>query len=327
MQDRIEQQPSVSVVIEGYNESLDIGCLDETVEALSKQTFPLSKVELILVGSRAQVEAWQDRFAGLPFQSVQFLIAEDSHYYELKNRGARMARAPIVALTDSDVAPHPDWLGAVVEGVSSGRSATAGVSLFRGSEGRRFWKPLLDAAASISWGFMIGPPEGGNAKGFLSHNLGCRATLFAEGGYRDDLGRTCAGSFLFADWRDSGVNVWFDPRQRVAHAFNFRWWVTRLHVRFGHEVYRLRRIHARQDKRWVRYLGPIEPLATFGWHVILDVPQWWRFGKLLGYSPLSRALHLPLVLGLSVAARGGELAGMYMTMVAPRAAQRFAQQN
>jgi glycosyltransferase involved in cell wall biosynthesis len=327
VQDRIGEQLSVSVVVEGYNESLDIGCLDETIEALSSQTYSLSEVELILVGSRAQIEAWQDRFADLPFHSVRFLSAEGSHYYELKNRGARLARAPIVALTDSDVAPDPDWLRALVDGVSGGRSATAGVSLFRGTEGQRFWQPLLDAASSISWGFMIGPVNGGPARGFLSHNLGCRANLFAEGGYRDDLGRTCAGSFLFADWRDSGVNVWFDPRQRVAHAFNLRWWVTRLHVRFGHEVYRLRRINSRQDKRWVRFLGPLEPLATFGWHVVLDLPQWWKFGRLLGHSSVSRALHLPLVLGLSVAARGGEMAGMYMTMFAPRAAQRFAQQN
>jgi glycosyltransferase involved in cell wall biosynthesis len=322
-----EQAPAVSVVVEGYNETLEIGCLNETIDALRLQTFPLSRVELILAGSPAQIEAWKEEYSALPFHSVQFLSAGQSHYYGLKNRGAHLARAPIVALTDSDVAPAPEWLRAVVEGIGAGHAAVAGMSLFRGAGGRRIWKPVLEAAASISWGFVISRPGCESAQGFLSHNLGFRASLFAGGVYRDDLGRTCAGSFLFGDWSRSGVKVGFQPQQQVAHAFTFRWWVTRLHVRFGHEVYRLRRIDVRQQKRWVRFLGLLEPPATFAWHVCLDVPQWWRFGRLLGHSPAARLLRLPLVLALSILARGGELGGMYLTMFAPEMARRFAEQN
>jgi hypothetical protein len=200
----------------------------------------------------------------------------------------------------------------------------AGVSLFSSTTTPA---AVLEAAASISWGFIAGPPIGGPARGFLSHNLGFRAGLFEHGGYRSDLGRTCAGSFLFSDWRARGIEVYFQPRQRVSHAFNFRWWVSRLHVRFGHELYSLRRIHPDQQMRWVRFLGPLEPVATCAWHVILDVPQWLRFGRLLGHGPLARLLRYPLVMALSLAARGAELAGMYFTMFAPEAARSFAAQN
>jgi glycosyltransferase involved in cell wall biosynthesis len=317
--------PSISVVVEGYNATLDIGCLDDTIEALRRQTFPTAEVELILAGSDAQVAVWETRFAALPFHSVRFLHAGQSHYYELKNRGVRMARAPIVALTDSDVAPDTDWLSSIVEGLRSGHRAVAVVSLFR-SAGRTP-SAVLEAAASISWVFIVGPPGGGPARGFLSHNLGFHADVFEQRGYRADLGRTCAGSFLFSDWRARGIAVGFQPRQRVRHAFNLRWWVSRLHVRFGHEVYSLRRIHREQQMRWVRYLGPVEPLATSVWHVLLDVPQWWRFGRLLGHGPVARLARLPLVIALSIAARGGELAGMYFTMFAPEAARSFAEQN
>jgi hypothetical protein len=326
MADR-EQAPAVSVVVEGYNETLEIGCLNETLEALMLQTFPLTRVEVILVGSQAQIEGWKEEYSALPFHSVQFLGAGQSHYYQLKNRGVRLARAPIVALTDSDVAPAPDWLRTLVEGIGAGHMAVAGMSLFRGAGGRRIWKPVLEAAASISWGFVISRSGFESARGFLSHNLGFRPSLFAGGGYRDDLGRTCAGSFLFGDWGQSGVKVYFQPEQQVAHAFTFRWWITRLHVRFGHEVYRLRRIDVRQQQRWVRFLGLLEPPATCAWHVCLDLPQWWRFGELLGHSPAARLLRLPLVLTLSILARSGELWGMYYSMFAPAAARRFAEQN
>ena len=325
MPDPADSTPLVSVVLEGYNETLDIGCLDETIAALLRQTFPLSEVELIAVGSDAQIESWRKRLASLPFHSVQFIAAQGSHYYELKNRGARMARAPFIALTDSDVAPDRDWLSSIVDGLRAGHDAVAGLSVFRTAG--HTWPAILEAAASISWGFMTGPATGGPARGFLSHNLGFRASLFDSGGYRSDLGRTCAGSFLYSDWRRRGINVHFQPRQRVAHSFNLRWWVTKLHVRFGHEVYRLRRIHAGQEMRWTRFLGPLEPLATCAWHVLLDVPQWWHFGSLLGHGPMTRMVRLPLVLVLSVAARAGEMAGMYLTMFAPEAARRFAAQN
>jgi hypothetical protein len=212
----------------------------------------------------------------------------------------------------------------MVDALGQGHDAVAGVSLFRSSGTPA---AILEAAASISWGFVTGPAAGGPARGFLSHNLGFHTRLFSGGGYRSDLGRTCAGSFLYSEWRSRGIDLHFEPRQRVAHAFNFGWWVSRLHVRFGHEVYRLRRIHDEQQMRWTRFLGPLEPVATSAWHVLLDVPQWWSFGRLLGHSALTRAAYLPLLLLLSVAARGGEMVGMYMTMFAPEKARRFAAQN
>jgi glycosyltransferase involved in cell wall biosynthesis len=319
----MEDTPLVSVVVEGYNETLDIGCLDDTLTALQAQTVPSRRVELILVGSAAQVAAWQKEAASLPFRAVRFVSASGAHYYDMKNMGARMASAPVVAFTDSDVAPGPDWLAAVLRGLEHGGDAVAGLTLYRGSAPA----VVREAAASISWGFVLPVASGDDAAGFLSHNLGVRSELFRERGYRSDLGRTCAGSFLFSEWRASGVSVKFQPGQRVEHAFDLRWWLTRLHVRFGHEVHRLRRIHDSQAHRWVRHLSVLEPVATFAWHVALDVPQWWRFGRLLGHGPAARLARLPLVLGLSVLARGAEAAGMVYSTFAPRSAARFAAGN
>src|SRR4051794_20297063 len=94
--------PRVSVIVEGYNESIDLGAIDSTVEALRRQCFPLGDVEVILLGTTGQVAAWRERLAGEhTFHGVQYIAADDCHYFELKNMGADTAAGEIIAFTDS----------------------------------------------------------------------------------------------------------------------------------------------------------------------------------------------------------------------------------
>ena len=44
------ERPLVSVVVEGYNESLSLGRASAAIDALLEQDFPLEQVEVILVG-------------------------------------------------------------------------------------------------------------------------------------------------------------------------------------------------------------------------------------------------------------------------------------
>lgn len=324
-------EPRVSVVVEGYNESLDLGSADEVMAGLRSQSYPLETVEVLLVGSRDQCRHWSSRFGDdRPFHSVGVVEAEGAHYYALKNRGAARARGEFLALLDSDVVPMPSWLASLVEALESGVDVVGGLSLFRGEDGRSPDAPLTLTAASVSWGFVVGRErEEGlvEARGFLSHNVGFRADLFERSRYREDLGRTCAGSFLFDELVRSGARVAIHPGQRVAHAFDLPWWLSRLHRRFGYEVFRLKRLEEDARHGWVTSVPVAEPILTMGWHVVLDLGRWWRFGRLLGLGPLRRVLHYPLLLLLSVAARGSEAIGMYQTLRDPEAMESFALSN
>jgi glycosyltransferase involved in cell wall biosynthesis len=324
------ERPRVSVVIEGYNESLDLGSADDTMAALLRQEFPLGEVEVILVGSARQADAWRVKYGdGAPFARVLALPADGVHYYGLKNEGVRHARAEILALIDSDARPEPGWLASLVAAIEDGAEVSVGITLFRGEDGREPGHPLLQAAASISWGFVV--PHGAVADappaGFLSHNVGFRAATFRRHAYRTDLGRTCAGSLLFVALRASGARIVFTPRQRVAHVFSLSWWVLRLHRRFGYEVILLRRLAETRRHGWLARLRWLEPPLTALWHVALDVPQWRRFSRASGLSPARRVLVLPVVVAMSLLARGGEMIGMLQTISAPDAMKRFAESN
>lgn len=318
-------RPRVSVVIEGYNESRDLGSADDVVGALLQQDFALGDVEVILVGSRDQAAAWRARWGSdTPFARVLAIAADGAHYYALKNEGARHATADVLAFLDSDARPEPGWIGALVATIEGGADVSAGVTLFRGENGRISADPVLQVAAAISWGFVV-PRRGGPdapPDGFLSHNVGFRAATFRRHAYRTDLGRTCAGSFLFAALRAAGARMVLEPRQRVAHVFSLGWWVLRLHRRFGYEVLLLRRLDGAQGR-----LGWLEPALTMLWHMAIDLPQWWRFARLAGVPLVRRVALLPLVPPMSLLARGGEMLGMVQTLAAPEAMKRFAESN
>jgi hypothetical protein len=61
--------------------------------------------------------------------------------------------------------------------------------------------------------------------------------------------------------------------------------------------------------------------------VLLDVPQWLRFSELLRVPLWRRLMLIPVVIGMSLLARGSEMIGMYQTIAAPAAMKRFAESN
>jgi hypothetical protein len=92
-------------------------------------------------------------------------------------------------------------------------------------------------------------------------------------------------------------------------------------------MYLLHRAGARSVSSRARFLGPLDALFTPAWHILLDLPKWWRYSRALGLSrPRRLAGFLPL-LPLSAAARSAEAAGMLFTLFAPARARRFAAEN
>lgn len=317
--------PTVSVLIEGYNDSLDLGSALETVQSVADQTYNLGQVEIILTGSQQQAARWRVALADERRFFAVKIIGADAHYYRLKNLAAEAAHGDILAFTDSDALPESGWLEAIVRGIEGGAEAVAGLTLFRPEKGSP-WPNLAVVAASISWGFIVGNP-GGRPRGFLSHNVGFRRSTFEQIRYREDLGRTCAGSFLYDELVRNSLPIRFQPDQRVQHVFTWRWWLKRLHVRFGYEVFQLRRLNPSARYGWTRKLGFVEPLATMTWHMLLDIPQWFRFSRQLGWLWPRRVAYVPWVCLMSLGARSAEACGMYSTIVDPERMRRFALTN
>ena len=109
--------PQVAVVVPIYNGEDD---LPDLIECLREQEYPKEQVEYLLVDNNssdrtaailkeAQAEAVAD---GLAFQALSENIQSS---YAARNRGIQTANAPILAFTDADCRPQPDWLKNLVQ--------------------------------------------------------------------------------------------------------------------------------------------------------------------------------------------------------------------
>jgi glycosyltransferase involved in cell wall biosynthesis len=221
MEKILKQRPKVSVIVEGYNQSRDLGSADDTIAALRRQEFDLSTVEVILAGSPEQVEGWERRFAGeSQFHSLRPYSLAGAHYYRLKNAGAMAATGEILAFTDSDVIPSPRWLASLVEAIDNGAVATAGITQFRPSSGLEPDSIVMMMVASVTWGWVVGKsPEA--ARGFMDHNLGIRADAFREIQYETQYGRILASPLLFRALQKAGKSVRLVGQQRAGIILRF----------------------------------------------------------------------------------------------------------
>ena len=93
--------PEVSVVIASVRATRLVFLLD----ALERQTLDRSRYEVIVVRAHADANA----------PGVTFIDSELAGPAVLRNRGVRAARADLLAFTDDDCRPAPDWLERLVE--------------------------------------------------------------------------------------------------------------------------------------------------------------------------------------------------------------------
>jgi len=324
-------KPVVSVIVEGYNESRDLGKAINTLEALKEQDFPVNQVEVILMGSPTQVKAWKERYAsGTPFWGLQVVEAEGLTYLQLKNRGAQFASGVILAFTDSDVYPHRSWLSSLVEGIQGGADVSIGLSLFKAATSWEWNRTTRLAAASITWGWVVGKHLDPVRNiplpaGFMDHNFGLRVETFRRHQYNTKFGRLCGAPLLTRSFLDGGEKLVLQPRQRVTHYFSWFYWLKCLHFRYGYEVFMLRRLDNQYPNQWIARMKVFEPVMTMMWHILLDVPRWFRVSRLLGIHPFRRTLIFPVLLGMSCLARTAEMLGMYSTMMFPKSMRKWAE--
>jgi len=324
-------KPFVSVIVEGYNESRDLGKAINTLEALKEQDFPVNQVEVILMGSPTQVKAWKERYAsGTPFWGLQVVEAEGLTYLQLKNRGAQFASGVILAFTDSDVYPHRSWLSSLVEGIQGGADVSIGLSLFKAATSWEWNRTTRLAAASITWGWVVGKHLDPVRNiplpaGFMDHNFGLRVETFRRHQYNTKFGRLCGAPLLTRSFLDGGEKLVLQPRQRVTHYFSWFYWLKCLHFRYGYEVFMLRRLDNQYPNQWIARMKVFEPVMTMMWHILLDVPRWFRVSRLLGIHPFRRTLIFPVLLGMSCLARTAEMLGMYSTMMFPESMRKWAE--
>jgi glycosyltransferase involved in cell wall biosynthesis len=108
--------PLVSVVVPVYNGETD---LPELIECLRSQTYPTNRVEYLLVDNKsrdytstilqaAATSPNQEGFNQITIRNLTENTIQSS--YAARNKGIRASTSEIIAFTDADCRPEPQWL-------------------------------------------------------------------------------------------------------------------------------------------------------------------------------------------------------------------------
>ncbi|MCP1663160.1 cellulose synthase/poly-beta-1,6-N-acetylglucosamine synthase-like glycosyltransferase [Methanocalculus sp. AMF5] len=98
-----EKKPFVSVIIPTYHDWERLGLC---IEALGQQTYPEEFFEVIIVNNDPD-----DLPSRLELLSNGIMLSEEKRgSYAARNTGIRSSRGEILAFTDSDCIPYPDWI-------------------------------------------------------------------------------------------------------------------------------------------------------------------------------------------------------------------------
>jgi glycosyltransferase involved in cell wall biosynthesis len=104
--------PQVSVIVPVYN---DAAALRSLLQALAAQDLGVDRFECLVVDNGSDPPLEIPPLTGL---QVRLLRESRAGSYAARNRGVQEARGEVLAFTDADCLPRPDWLSSAVRRLS-----------------------------------------------------------------------------------------------------------------------------------------------------------------------------------------------------------------
>jgi len=185
--------------------TLNAPTLKRTLEALKRQTIPSDCMEVIVVGVDESLKtgAW-----GRFYSTGQAVFPGTA-----RNRGAALANGEILAFTDADCIPEPNWLAVLAERFSDPATAVMGGGVAFQAE--NYW--TLTDNISMFHDYLSSLPAGQREQ-LPSLNLAIRREVFLQSGGFDEQRRTGEDSDLTIRLREYGYVLRFEPSAAVTHA-------------------------------------------------------------------------------------------------------------
>lgn len=203
--------PRVSVVIPHYR---DLVGLDLCLKALAAQTYPAADFEIIVADNNSP--EGEIEVARVIAGRARLVVVTEKGAGPARNGGVAVARGELLAFTDSDCVPEPEWL---VEGVAalSGYDFVGGrVTVLVDDPGRMTGAEAFERVFAFDFKTYI------TCKGFTgAGNLFCPRKLFdTVGGFRAAVSEDVEWSFRA---RSYGFSLGYAPKAIVGHPARSTW--------------------------------------------------------------------------------------------------------
>jgi glycosyltransferase involved in cell wall biosynthesis len=301
--------PRVSVVVETENEQTahEIG-LRHALRALAEQTYPPSLTEVIIVDSGelpGLAKLVEEHYPG-----ARILDGTALSEYQMKNLGVREATGEIIAFTDGDCEPRPDWIQQVVRSLGAPAPSVVGV------QGRTTLRPgLFHRHLSVLLYGLRTDASGTVSRRIISDNCAFRRDFIRREPFEPGVLPTTPETVLFARMTRRGLTLIVNEDMRSTHDFpqteGLRGWAAMLSFVLpraysnGYCMTRVRFLVSGLRANWVRWLGPFAPPILVAGKLVADLDQISRNNRVLGltwgrwiaFSPLYVAYYVAHLVG------------------------------
>ena len=241
--------------------------LRECLAALARQTMPADTFEIVVVddGSPQPVVPPADTTAAGP--TIRIIRQSNAGPSAARNRGVAEARGELIAFTDDDCLPTPDWLELLVTAHRQSPGALVGGITFNGLPGDVF---ATTSQMIIDLVYEHFNTDESSAYFLTSNNILCSRAAYSDlGGFDTSFPRAGAEDRDFCDrWRASGRLLRLVPAARIEHrhAQNLKQFLG-LHYRYGRGAYLY------QAKRRLRSSGTMSHDIKFHRSLLSRLPR------------------------------------------------------
>jgi len=273
-------EPVVSIIIPCFNEEKTIGLL---LDAIGNQTFDQGELEVVIADANS-TDSTRDVVANyqLSHPAMQIKVVDNPRRIIPAglNEALRNARGGIITRMDAHSIPAADYVELSVKDLLEGKGANVGgvIDIRPGSDtwmGRSIAiatsHPLGVGDARYRWTKEAGPAD---TVAFGTFHR----ELFDQIGYYDETLEINEDYELNHRIRQSGAQVWIDPRIRAVYYsrgdlrslarqyFSYGYWKVRMLKRYP---------------RSLRWRQAIPPLFVFGLLMLLLGSIFWTFARIL----------------------------------------------
>ena len=203
--------PKVSVVIPHYR---DLAGLDLCLRALARQTDPAGDVEIVVADNNSPEGevAVAARIAG----RARLVVVTEKGAGPARNGGVALTTGAILAFTDSDCVPEPEWLSEGLAALPAYDFVGGRVTVLVDDPDRMTGAEAFERVFAFDFKTYI------TKKGFTgAGNLFCARAIFDKvGGFRAAVSEDVEWSFRA---RAMGLRLGYAPRAVVGHPARRNW--------------------------------------------------------------------------------------------------------
>lgn len=187
--------------------------IERCITSLASQRYPADRYEVIMVANNSQ-----DSSADIAARHPEVSLVQEARpgSYAARNRGIAQARGEIIAFTDADCVPDPDWLAQL--GAAMGAHRDAGIALGgRAFAGKSRVLSMIAAYEETKAALTLTGPSLDALYGY-ANNMAVRRSLFDRLGPFAEIDRGADTLFVHQAAAElSGAVVRYVPEARVEH--------------------------------------------------------------------------------------------------------------